>query len=97
MRPRTVASHCRTADQTAVADDFHAMVIDLVSPFLESGTDLTNASPLGEQLDSMAMVHVILALERRLGRSFGPTDIQFDHFETVDALARQLASINLRP
>jgi acyl carrier protein len=80
-----------------VADDFHAMVIDVVSPFLESAVDLTNTSPLGEQLDSMAMVQVILALEQRLGCSFGPIDIQFDHFETVDALARQLASINLRP
>jgi acyl carrier protein len=80
-----------------VADDFHAMVIDVVSPFLESAVDLTNTSPLGEQLDSMAMVQVILALEQRLGFSFGPIDIQFDHFETVDALARQLASINPRP
>jgi acyl carrier protein len=44
-------------------------------------------------LDSMAMVHIILALEGRLGCSFGPTDIQFDHFETIETLARQLSSI----
>ena len=80
-----------------MADDFHATVIDVVSPFLESAVDLTNTSPLGEQLDSMAMVQVILALEQRLGLSFGAIDIQFDHFETVDALARRLASINPRP
>jgi hypothetical protein len=35
-------------------------------------------------------------LESRLGFSFGPTDIQFDHFESVGSLARQLSSIASR-
>ena len=39
------------------------------------------------------MVHIILALEGRLGCSFGPSDIQFDHFETIETLAHQLSSI----
>jgi acyl carrier protein len=76
-----------------VKNDYQTLVIDVVSPFLESTTDLYGTTPLGEQLDSMAMVQVILALEQRLGCSFGPTDIQFDHFETVETLAEQLASI----
>jgi acyl carrier protein len=78
-----------------VAEDYQALVIDIVSPLLESGTDLTGTTQLSGQLDSMAMVHVILALEGRLGCSFGPTDIQFDHFETIETLARQLSSIRL--
>jgi acyl carrier protein len=78
-----------------MAEDYQALVIDIVSPFLEPGTDVTGATPLSEQLDSMAMVQIILALEGRLGCSFGPTTIQFDHFETVEILAQQLSSINL--
>jgi acyl carrier protein len=78
-----------------VAEDYLALVIDIVSPLLEPGTDLTGTTPLSEQLDSMAMVHIILALEGRLGCSFGPGDIQFDHFETVETLAHQLSSIRL--
>jgi acyl carrier protein len=78
-----------------VPEDYQALVIDIVSPLLEPGTDLTGTTPLSEQLDSMAMVHIILALEGRLGCSFGPSDIQFDHFETVDTLAQQLSSIRL--
>jgi acyl carrier protein len=77
-----------------MADEFQALVIDVVGPFVESGSELTGASPLAELLDSMAMVQVILALEGRLGCSFGPSDIQFDHFETIDTLAGQLASID---
>jgi acyl carrier protein len=80
-----------------VAEDYQALVIDIVSPLLEPGTDLTSATPLSDQLDSMAMVHIILALEGRLGCSFGPTDIQFDHFETVETLAEQLSSIRPPP
>jgi acyl carrier protein len=76
-----------------VARDYQTLVINVVSPFLESATDLKGTTPLSEQLDSMAMVQVILALEGRLGYSFGPTDIQFDHFETIETLARQLSSI----
>ncbi len=75
--------------------DYQALVMDVVSPFLESGADLTGATPLSEQLDSMAMVQIILALEGRLGCSFGPTSIQFDHFESVAILAQQLSSISL--
>jgi acyl carrier protein len=78
-----------------VAEDYQALVIDIVRPLLEPGTDLTGTTPLSEQLDSMAMVHIILALEGRLGCSFGPSDIQFDHFETVETLAHQLSSIRL--
>jgi acyl carrier protein len=74
-------------------DNYQSLVIDVVSPFVESGTELTGMTPLGEQLDSMAMVQVILALEGRLGCRFGPVDIQFDHFDTVETLARQLSSI----
>jgi acyl carrier protein len=74
-------------------DNYQSLVIDVVGPFMESGTALTSTSPLGEQLDSMAMVQVILALEGRLGCRFGPFDIQFDHFDTVETLARQLSSI----
>jgi acyl carrier protein len=74
-------------------DAYQALVIEVVSPFVESGPALTGATPLGERLDSMAMVQVILALEGRLRLRFGPMDIQFDHFETVETLARQLASI----
>jgi acyl carrier protein len=79
-----------------MADDFEALVIDVVSPFLQSATDMTATTPLGDLLDSMAMVQVILALEGRLGCSFGPSDIQFDHFETIETLARQLSSIDPR-
>jgi len=78
-----------------VAQDYQALVIDIVSPLLKPGTDLTSSTPLSEQLDSMAMVHIILALEGRLGCSFGPADIQFDHFETIESLAQQLSSIRL--
>ena len=78
-----------------MVEDYQALVIDIVSPFLEPGADVTGATPLSEQLDSMAMVQVILALEGRLGCSFGATTIQFDHFETVEILAQQLSSINL--
>ncbi len=74
-------------------DPYQALVIEIVSPFVEPGPVLTATTPLGERLDSMAMVQVILALEGRLGVSFGPMDIQFDHFETTETLARQLASI----
>ena len=70
-------------------------MIDIVSPLLDPGTDLTSTTPLSELLDSMAMVQIILALEGRLGCSFGPSDIQFDHFETVETLAQQLSSIHL--
>jgi acyl carrier protein len=79
-----------------MAQDYQALVIDIVRPFLESGVDLTSETPLDGQMDSMAMVQVILALESRLGCSFGSTDIQFDHFESVDSLARQLSSIASR-
>jgi acyl carrier protein len=77
-----------------MADEYQALVIDVVSPFLEPGADVTGATPLSEQLDSMAMVQVILALEGRLGRTFDATTIQFDHFETVEILAQQLSSIS---
>jgi acyl carrier protein len=77
-----------------MADDYQALVIDVVSPFLEPGAKVTGATPLSEQMDSMAMVQVILALEGRLGRTFGATTIQFDHFETVEILARQLSAIS---
>jgi acyl carrier protein len=76
-------------------EDYRALVIDIVSPFLEPGSEVTASTPLSERLDSMAMVQIILALEGRLGCSFGPTTIQFDHFETVEILAQQLSSINL--
>ena len=78
-----------------MADNYQILVIDIVSPLLDPGTDLTSTTPLGELLDSMAMVQIILALEGRLGCSFGPSDIQFDHFETVETLADQLSSIRL--
>ena len=78
-----------------MAEDYQALVIDVVSPLLDPGTHLTSTTPLSEQLDSMAMVHIILALEGRLGCSFGATDIQFDHFETIETLARQLSAIHL--
>jgi acyl carrier protein len=42
------------------------------------------------------MVQIILALESRLGHSFAPTEILFDHFETVATLAQQLSSIESR-
>jgi acyl carrier protein len=85
----------RKWDKIAMANDYQTLVVDIVSPFLESGVDLSGRTPLAEQLDSLEMVQVILALEGRLGCRFGPTDIQFDHFETIDTLARQLASIRL--
>jgi acyl carrier protein len=78
-----------------MADTYRALVIDVVSPFLESGADLTETTPLSGQLDSMAMVQIILALEGRLGCFFGPSDIQFDHFETIETLAQQLSLIRL--
>jgi acyl carrier protein len=62
---------------------------------LEPGTELTSTTPLSELLDSMAMVQIIMALEGHLGCSFGPSDMQFDHFETVETLAQQLSSIRL--
>lgn len=76
--------------------DFHELVIDVVRPFLEPAVELTSETALEGEMDSMAMVQVILALESRLGCSFGPTDIQFDHFESVGSLARQLSSITSR-
>jgi acyl carrier protein len=78
-----------------VADEYQTLVIEIVSPLLDPGTELTSTTPLSELLDSMAMVQIILALEGRLGCSFGPSDMQFDHFETVEALAQQLSSIRL--
>lgn len=78
-----------------MADNYQTLVIDIVSPLLDPGTDLTSTTPLSELLDSMAMVQIILALEGRLGCSFGPSDMQFDHFETVETLAQQLSSIHL--
>ena len=78
-----------------MADNYQTLVIDIVSPLLDPGTDLTSTTPLSELLDSMAMVQIILALEGRLGCSFGPSDMQFDHFETVETLAQQLSSIRL--
>ena len=78
-----------------MAEDYQALVIDIVRPFLEPGADVTASTPLSERLDSMAMVQIILALEGQLGCSFGATTIQFDHFETVEILAQQLSSINL--
>jgi acyl carrier protein len=74
-----------------MAEDYQALVIDVVRPFMDDEIALTEASPLEGEIDSMAMVQIILALESRLGRSFGPTDIQFDHFESVGSLARQLS------
>jgi acyl carrier protein len=78
-----------------VADEYQTLVIEIVSPLLDPGTELTSTTPLSELLDSMAMVQIILALEGRLGCSFGPSDMQFDHFETVETLAQQLSSIRL--
>jgi acyl carrier protein len=78
-----------------VADEYQTLVIEIVNPLLEPGTELTSTTPLSELLDSMAMVQIILALEGRLGCSFGPSDMQFDHFETVETLAQQLSSIRL--
>jgi acyl carrier protein len=78
-----------------VADEYQTLVIEIVSPLLDPGTELTSTTPLSELLDSMAMVQIILALEGRLGCSFGPSDMQFDHFETVEVLAQQLSSIRL--
>jgi acyl carrier protein len=78
-----------------VADNYQTLVIDIVSPLLDPGTELTSTTPLSALLDSMAMVQIILALEGRLGWSFGPSDMQFDHFETVETLAQQLSSIRL--
>ena len=78
-----------------MADNYQTLVLDIVSPLLDPGTDLTSTTPLSELLDSMAMVQIILALEGRLGCSFGPSDMQFDHFETVETLAQQLSSIRL--
>jgi acyl carrier protein len=79
-----------------MAEDYLALVIDVVHPFVEDGASLTGSSPLDGEIDSMAMVQIILALESRLGRPFGPTDIQFDHFETVGSLAQQLSSLASR-
>ena len=52
-----------------MAEDYQALVIDIVSPLLDPGTELTSTTPLSELLDSMAMVQIILALEGRLGFS----------------------------
>jgi acyl carrier protein len=79
-----------------MAEDYQALVIDVVRPFMDDEIALTEASPLEGEIDSMAMVQIILALESRLGRSFGSTDIQFDHFESVGSLARQLSLIASR-
>jgi acyl carrier protein len=79
-----------------MAEDYQALVIDVVRPFMDDEIALTEASPLEGEIDSMAMVQIILALESRLGRSFGPTDIQFDHFESVGSLARQISLIASR-
>jgi acyl carrier protein len=78
-----------------VADEYQTVLIDIVGPLLAPGTELTSTTPLSALLDSMAMVQIILALEGRLGCSFGPSDMQFDHFETVETLAQQLSSIRL--
>ena len=78
-----------------MADEYQTLVIEIVSPLLDPGTELMSTTPLSELLDSMAMVQIILALEGRLGCSFGPSDMQFDHFETVETLAQQLSSIRL--
>jgi acyl carrier protein len=80
-----------------MAEEYMALVIEVVRPFLENDMDLNESSPLENQIDSMAMVQIILALESRIGRPFGPTDIQFDHFESVGSLARQLSLIASHP
>jgi acyl carrier protein len=77
-------------------EDYQALVIDVVRPFLDCDVELTSKTPLDGQIDSMAMVQVILALESRLGFSFGQSDIQSDHFQSVESLARQLSSIKAR-
>lgn len=74
-------------------EDYQALVIDVVRPFVEAGVELTGETSLDEHMDSMAMVQVILALESRLGRSFEVTDIHVDHFKSIEGLARQLSSI----
>jgi acyl carrier protein len=79
-----------------MTQDYQALVIEVARPFVESGVDLNAETPLEGNLDSMGMVQIILALESRLGHSFAPTDIQFDHFETVATLAQQLSSISSR-
>jgi acyl carrier protein len=79
-----------------MTQDYQALVIEVARPFVEPGVDLSAETPLEGNLDSMGMVQIILALESRLGRAFAPTDIQFDHFETVATLAQQLSSISSR-
>jgi acyl carrier protein len=79
-----------------MTQDYQALVIEVARAFVEPGTDLSPETPLEGNLDSMGMVQIILALESRVGHSFGPTDIQFDHFETVATLAQRLSSISSR-
>ncbi|MDP3693545.1 hypothetical protein [Bradyrhizobium sp.] len=76
-----------------MAQDYLELVVDVVRPFVEPDLALTSETALEGHIDSMAMVQITLALESRLARSFGPTDIQFDHFESIGSLARQLSSI----
>jgi acyl carrier protein len=79
-----------------MTQDYQALVIEVARPFVDPGVDLGADTPLEGSLDSMGMVQIILALEGRLGYPFAPTDIQFDHFETVATLAQQLSSISAR-
>jgi acyl carrier protein len=79
-----------------MTEDYQALVIEVARAFVEPGIEMSAETPLEGNLDSMGMVQMILALEGRLGHSFGPTDIQFDHFETVATLAQQLSSISSR-
>lgn len=78
---------------TPAQDDLLRAVLDVVRPFLAPGIDVTSATPLADVLDSLSLVHVIVALEQRLGMTLGPTQIVFDHFASCGTLAGRLAAI----
>lgn len=75
-------------------DEILTVVTDVVRPFVKKGVPFDADSLLLEHklLDSLNVVQVVLALERRLGRSIGPEDLSFDHFVTCRHLAAALGA-----
>jgi acyl carrier protein len=74
---------------TATLDDVKSVIVGILgiearADQIDASTPLFGAMP---ELDSMAVVELVVALEQRFGVSIGDDEITGDVFETVGSLA----------
>lgn len=76
-------------------DDVLQLVLEVLADYVTNGVEPTSECSLTSdlELDSMAIVGVLLQLEGRLGLTLSAADIAFDQIETPRTLAAAISTI----